>query len=96
MLVGLEDGANPFATVFDSGRARIINTEYTRSGDPFFGHEMAMLLPLAWRGDVFGVLGLWQRSVKAKSFRVQDRELGMTLASHLSAEIHGDRDKYLE
>lgn len=86
----LSNKENPFVSVFDSGRLIVVNMEYRRKGDPFFGHDMAMVLPLSSEGNRLGVIGLWQRQPKRPQFRPQDRELGLTIAGHLSNVIRAD------
>ncbi len=88
--VELENKDNPFVTVFESGRGKVVNMEYSRKGDPFFGHDMALVLPLISEGTRLGVIGLWQRQPKRPQFKPQDRELGLTIAGHLSNVIRAD------
>ncbi len=88
--VELENKENPFVAVFESGRGKVVNMEYSRKGDPFFGHDMALVLPLISEGTRLGVIGLWQRQPKRPQFRPQDRELGLTIAGHLSNVIRAD------
>ncbi len=66
--VELTDKEDPFLTVFESGRGKIVNAEFTRKGDPFFGHDMALVLPLISKGDRLGVIGLWQRLPNKRNF----------------------------
>lgn len=82
---------NPFVAVFESGRGKIVNAEFTRKGDKFFGHDMALILPLVSEGERLGVVGLWQRLPNRPQFRPQDRELGLTIAGHLSNVIRADQ-----
>lgn len=88
--VELENKENPFVAVFESGRGKVVNMEYSRKGDPFFGHDMALVLPLISEGTRLGVIGLWQRQPKRPQFKPQDRELGLTIAGHLSNVIRAD------
>jgi diguanylate cyclase (GGDEF)-like protein len=88
--VELSNKENPFVAVFESGRGKVVNMEYSRKGDPFFGHDMALVLPLTSEGARLGVIGLWQRQPKRPQFRPQDRELGLTIAGHLSNVIRAD------
>ncbi|MDQ5934691.1 MAG: Diguanylate cyclase [Cyanobacteriota bacterium erpe_2018_sw_21hr_WHONDRS-SW48-000092_B_bin.40] len=88
--VELENKDNPFVAVFESGRGKVVNMEYSRKGDPFFGHDMALVLPLISEGTRLGVIGLWQRQPKRPQFKPQDRELGLTIAGHLSNVIRAD------
>lgn len=90
-LVDLSMKDNPFVAVFESGRGKIINAEFTRKGDPFFGHDMALVLPLVSEGERLGVIGLWQRLPSKPQFRPQDRELGLTISGHLSNVIRADQ-----
>ena len=82
---------NPFLNVFESGRGKVINMEYSRKGDSFFGHDMALVLPLVSEGERLGVVGLWQRQSNKNQFRAQDRELGLTIAGHLSNVIRAEQ-----
>jgi diguanylate cyclase (GGDEF)-like protein len=82
---------NPFVAVFESGRGKIFNAEFTRKGDPFFKHETALVLPLVSEGERLGVIGLWERMKNKPQFRLQDRELGLTIAGHLSNVIRADQ-----
>jgi diguanylate cyclase (GGDEF)-like protein len=82
---------NPFVNVFESGRGKVINMEYSRKGDSFFGHDMALVLPLVSEGERLGVVGLWQRQSNKNQFRAQDRELGLTIAGHLSNVIRAEQ-----
>ncbi|HEY9714497.1 MAG TPA: GAF domain-containing protein, partial [Chroococcales cyanobacterium] len=89
--VELTKKEDPFVAVFESGRGKIVNAEFTRKGDPFFGHDMALVLPLVSEGERLGVVGLWQRLPNKPEFRPQDRELGLTIAGHLSNVIRADQ-----
>ncbi len=51
---------------------------------------MALILPLSSEGERLGVIGLWQRQSKQTPFRAQDRELGLTIAGHLSNVIRAE------
>jgi len=82
---------NPFVSVFESGRGKVINMEFSRKGDPFFSHDMALVLPLVSEGERLGVFGLWQRQANRPQFRPQDRELGLTIAGHLSNVIRAEQ-----
>lgn len=90
-LVDMENKDNPFVSVFESGRGKIVNAEFTRKGDKFFGHDMALVLPLISEGERLGVVGLWQRLPNKPQFRPQDRELGLTIAGHLSNVIRAEQ-----
>jgi len=89
--VEISDKENPFVEVFNSGRGKMINIEYSRKADPFFKYDMALVLPLTSEGTRLGVIGLWQRSQDRPDFRPQDRELGLTIAGHLSNVIRADQ-----
>jgi diguanylate cyclase (GGDEF)-like protein len=89
--VSLSTKDNPFVSVFESGRGKVINMEYSRKGDPFFSHDMALVLPLVSEGERLGVFGLWQRQTNKQQFRAQDRELGLTIAGHLSNVIRAEQ-----
>ena len=88
--VDLSDKDNPFVSVFESGRGKVVNMEFSRKGDSFFGQDMALVLPLISEASRLGVIGLWQRQPKRPVFRAQDRELGLTIAGHLSNVIRAD------
>ena len=89
--ISLDDKTNPFMEVFQSGRQKIVNSEYSRKPDPFFKNDMALVLPLISEGTRLGVIGLWQRANNRQDFRLQDRELGLTIAGHLSNVIRADQ-----
>ena len=101
LIPQIQDGSNapvdlsakedPFVAVFESGRGKIVNAEFTRKGDPFFKHETALVLPLVSEGERLGVIGLWERLKNKPQFRPQDRELGLTIAGHLSNVIRADQ-----
>lgn len=110
--VGLTEKDNLYVAVYESGRGKIVNADYTKDpdrisrierlvfgsvqngsiedrlarleADQFFGHDMALVLPLVSKGERLGVIGLWQRMPNKPQFRPQDRELGLRFASHLS------------
>jgi hypothetical protein len=88
--VPLSDNDNPFVAVFKSGRGKVINPEESKKGDAYFEHDMALVLPLSSEGERLGVIGLWQRQSKQLPFRAQDRELGLTIAGHLSNVIRAE------
>lgn len=89
--LALSDKDNPFVIAFDNGRGKVINMEYTKRGDSFFGHDVALVLPLVSEGERLGVVGLWQRQTDKSPFRAQDRELGLTIAGHLSNVIRAEQ-----
>lgn len=89
--VEMDDTDNPFVEVFKSGRGKMINMEYSRKADDFFKHDMALVLPLTSEGTRLGVIGLWRRLPNRPDFRPQDRELGLTIAGHLSNVIRADQ-----
>jgi diguanylate cyclase (GGDEF)-like protein len=82
---------NPFVSVFESGRGKVINAEYTRKGDPFFQHDTALIVPLISEGERLGVMGLWERHSGSPHFRAQDRELAITIAGNLASIIRADQ-----
>lgn len=88
--VPLSDNENPFVSVFKSGPGKVINMEESRKADPYFKHDTALILPLISEGERLGVIGLWQRHSKQSPFRAQDRELGLTIAGHLSNVIRAE------
>ncbi|HEY9867738.1 MAG TPA: diguanylate cyclase, partial [Candidatus Obscuribacterales bacterium] len=82
---------NPFVSVYDSARERTINLEYTRKGDPFFGHDTAVIVPLLHEGERLGVMGLWERLPDKPQIGPSDRELARTVAGQLSSVIRADQ-----
>ena len=90
-VVPLSTKESPFVAVFESGRGKVINVEYTKKGDSFFGHDMALVLPLVSEGERLGVFVLWERKSDKMQFRLQDRELGLTIAGHLSKVIQAEQ-----
>jgi diguanylate cyclase (GGDEF)-like protein len=89
--VSLSKKDNPFVAVFESGRGKEINMEYSRKSDSFFGHDMALILPLVSEAERLGVVGLWQRHSNKSPYRAEDRELGLTIAGHLSSVIRAEQ-----
>ncbi len=90
-VVPLSARDNPFVAVFESGRGKVINDEYTKKGDSFFGHNMALVLPLISEGERLGVFVLWERKSEKLQLRLQDRELGLTIAGHLAKVIQAEQ-----
>ncbi len=88
--VPLSDNDNPFVSVFKSGPGKVINMEESRKADAYFEHDTALVLPLISEGERLGVIGLWQRQSKQTPFKTQDRELGLTIAGHLSNVIRAE------
>lgn len=82
---------NPFLQVYETGKIKVFNQEKSRRGDPFFGHNMAMVIPLMSEGERFGVLALWKRKEGAPALRLQDIDLAMTVASNLASFIRADQ-----
>lgn len=89
--VDLSAKDNPFVAVYDSGRARKINLEPTRKGDPFFRHDMALVVPLLAEGERLGVLGLWQRMPNKPELRQKDEDLVLNISSQLATFIRADQ-----
>jgi diguanylate cyclase (GGDEF)-like protein len=88
--ISLDKKENPFVGVYESGKVKLVNVEYTRKGDSFFGHDTALIVPLISEGERLGVLALWQRPPKSAPFRAQDRELALTIAGNLASIIRAD------
>jgi diguanylate cyclase (GGDEF)-like protein len=88
--VPLSNNDNPFVSVFKSGPGKVINMEESRKADPYFKHDTALVLPLISEGERLGVIGLWQRQSKQTPSKAQDRELGLTIAGHLSNVIRAE------
>jgi hypothetical protein len=78
---------NPFVSVLESARGKVINMETTSEGNSYFGQDMALILPLVSGGDRLGVFGLWKRLPGKAMFRPQDRELGLTIAGYLAKVV---------
>jgi len=89
--VDLSAKENPFVQVYESGRVKPINVEYTRKGDPFFGHDTALVVPLLSEGERLGVLGLWERRPNQPQLRPQDNDLALTVAGQLASTIRADQ-----
>lgn len=92
--VKLEEADNPFVHQFSKGRGkvRMINVEYTRKGDPFFGHDAALVVPLEHEGETLGVLGLWKRDNNNRAFRPgDDDKLAQTICNNLASIIRADQ-----
>ncbi len=82
---------NPFMQVFESGKLKTVNLEYSKRGDTFFGHDTAMIIPLMLEGEKLGVLGLWKRKPGSPMLRPQDRELALTVAGNLASIIRAEQ-----
>lgn len=93
--VSLDDRESPFVRQFSEGRGkvRMINVEYTRKGDPFFGHDMALVVPLETEGETLGVLGLWKRAQgNDRAFRPgDDDKLALTICNNMASIIRADQ-----
>jgi hypothetical protein len=84
---------NPFATVFESGRGKIVNAEFTRKEDSFFKHDMALLLPLTSQRERLGVIAWWQRLPNKPQFVPRDKELGLTISTITAQALHIEKLK---
>lgn len=82
---------NPFLQVFENGKLKTVNIEYSKRGDPFFGHDTAMIIPLISEGEKLGVMGLWRRKQGSPMLRPQDRELALTVAGNLASIIRAEQ-----
>lgn len=89
--LALADADNPFVAVFESGRDKVINLEYSRRGDPYFEHETAVLVPLVHEGERLGVFGLWQRMPHLPQMSEKDRELATTIGNQLAINVRADQ-----
>lgn len=89
--ISLAQKQNPFIQVFDSGKLKVVNLEYSKRGDRFFGHDPALIIPLLSEGDKLGVLGFWKRQENAAMLRPQDRELALTVAGNLASFIRANQ-----
>ncbi len=86
--ITLESKQNPFVEVFLSGQQKLINEEYNRKPHPTFRDQMALVLPLVSEGTRLGVIGLWKRAENRHDLH---KELGITIAGHLSDVIRADQ-----
>lgn len=93
-VIDLSRQDNPFAATFKGGRGRVINSEYTRKGDPFFGHETALLVPLSSLGQAVGVAAWWQRRTTSSQLRPEDIKLAVNIGTYLAQAIQIDRLKH--
>ena len=82
---------NPFMQVFESGKLKTVNLEYSKRADQFFGHDTAMIIPLMSEGERLGVLGIWRRKQGSPMLRPQDRDLAFTVAGNLASFIRADQ-----
>ncbi|MBX9687042.1 MAG: GAF domain-containing protein, partial [Candidatus Obscuribacterales bacterium] len=89
--IPLNQKHNPFMQVFESGKLKIINQEYSKRGDSVFAHDTAMIIPLMSEGEKLGVLGLWKRKHGSPMLRPQDRELALTVAGNLASIIRAEQ-----
>jgi diguanylate cyclase (GGDEF)-like protein len=91
--ISLDQSDNPFVHVAETGKVRIINSEYTRKGDKLFGHEMALVVALESEGETLGVLGLWkQNEASRRQFRpVEDPKLLQTICNNLASIVRADQ-----
>ncbi|MBI4532823.1 MAG: diguanylate cyclase [Candidatus Melainabacteria bacterium] len=87
----LSEKENPFVAVYESGRAKVINVEYTRKGDAFFGHDTALVVPLMSESERLGVVGLWERPVSCAQLGPHDRDLALTIAGQLANIVRADQ-----
>lgn len=89
--VHILDKDNHFVTVFESRRGKIINAEYSRKGDKFFGHDSALVVPLVAEGETLGVLGLWKRAPNRAQLSEHDQNLALAIAGQLASFIRADQ-----
>lgn len=89
--IPLAQKQNPFLQVFESGKLKTVNLEFSKRGDPFFGHDTAMIIPLMSEGEKLGVLGLWKRKQGSPMLRPQDRDLALTVAGNLASIIRAEQ-----
>lgn len=89
--ISLSQKKNPFIQVFDSGKLKVVNLEYSKRGDPFFKQDQAFIIPLLSEGDKLGVLALWKRKEGSPMLRPQDRDLALTVAGSLASFIRADQ-----
>lgn len=90
-VIGLIDHQNPFVSVYESGRSKVINAEPTHKRDPVFVDQAALIVPLQSEGERLGVMGLWKRVVNKPQFRAPDRELAITIAGNLAGIVRADQ-----
>lgn len=72
---------DPFVRAFSSGNGLAINAEYTKAGDPRFGHAIALITPLTFRSERLGVMGVWEKQTDQPSLHPQDRELALAVGT---------------
>ncbi|MBY0358178.1 MAG: diguanylate cyclase [Candidatus Obscuribacterales bacterium] len=89
--IDLGEKQNPFVQVFESGKLKMINNEYSKRGDRFFGHDQALIIPLLSESEKLGVLGFWKRKEGSPALRLQDRDLALTVAGSLASFIRANR-----
>jgi diguanylate cyclase (GGDEF)-like protein len=89
--VDLSDKNSHFVSVFESGRGKVINAEYSRKGDSYFGHDSALVVPLVAEGETLGVLGLWERVPDKQQLTEHDQVLALTIAGQLVSFIRADQ-----
>jgi diguanylate cyclase (GGDEF)-like protein len=82
---------NPFLTAYESGKLKTVNAEYSRRGDPYFGHDTALVVPLISEGERLGVLGLWSRLPNRPALRPEDKDLVGNIAGQLANIVRADQ-----
>src|SRR5262249_55542181 len=89
----LDSTDNPFVQVCQTGKARVINVEFTRRADKFFDRDLALVLPLESEGETLGVLGLWRHNESSGSqFRPDtDPKLAQTICNNLASIVRADQ-----
>lgn len=89
--VELDAKDNPFVTVYETGKGKMINAEFSRRGDPYFEHETALVVPLISEGERLGVLGLWSRLPNRPQLNPQDKDLALNIAGQLANIVRADQ-----
>jgi hypothetical protein len=80
---------SPFAEVFKSGSLKVVGLNSfndSKIKDPFFGDEIAMIVPLSSRAEKLGVMGFWKRKPGLPSpLRPKDKELAVAVADTIAS-----------
>jgi len=90
-IIPLSEKGNPFVQVFETPKLQLINLDFSKRKDAFFGHDTAMIIPLTSQGEKLGVLGLWRRKQESPRFRPRDKELALAVVPHLASMIRAEQ-----
>ncbi|HEY9792296.1 MAG TPA: GAF domain-containing protein, partial [Candidatus Obscuribacterales bacterium] len=91
--ITLDLADNPFVQVCQTGKARMINVEWTRRADKFFDRDLALVMPLESEGETLGVLGMWKHAeASGRQFRPgDDPKLAQTICNNLASIVRADQ-----